>query len=93
MILITGKTGTVGSNLCFGEGFSSKSWDLRNPLLAENLIKHTNPKAIVHCAAAVGGLDEHLKYKKKLYVDNVLINVNTIECARKCNIPRVLSFL
>ena len=92
-ILITGKTGTVGSNLHFGSGFSSSNYDLRNSKDANNIISEYNLDAIIHCAASVGGLDEHLKYKKKLFLDNILINVNTIEAARLCGVKRVLSFL
>jgi GDP-L-fucose synthase len=90
--LITGKSGTVGSNL-EGVGFSSKSYDLRQVGKALDIIGEVLPDSIVHCAAVVGGLDEHLKFKKKLFYDNMLINLNLLEAARIFKIPRVLSFL
>jgi GDP-L-fucose synthase len=92
-ILITGKTGTVGSNLKDGIGFSSSEFDLRDFSETEKLIRKTQPASIIHCAARVGGLGEHLRYKKELFYDNMLINMNVLEAARKSNVQRVLSFL
>lgn len=90
--LVTGKSGTVGSNLD-GIGFSSKQYDLRYLDKALNVIIDNKPDNIVHCAAIVGGLDEHLKFKKKLFYDNMLINLNILEASRILGIKRVLSFL
>ena len=92
-ILITGKTGTVGSNLHFGYGFSSKEVDLRNKQATNSLIKKELPSAIVHCAADVGGLKYHLEQRYNLYYNNVAINTNLIDAAKKYSIPRVLSYL
>jgi len=92
-VLITGKTGSVGSNLNFGTGFPSSSYDLRNPLHAEKLIKDVNPDAIVHCAAKVGGLKYHLEEKYSLFYDNITINTNLIHSAKELGVDRVLSFL
>jgi len=91
-ILITGKSGTVGSNL-EGDGFRSSEYDLRVIKEAEELVAEKSPSSIVHCAAVVGGLDEHLRFKKKLFYDNMLINLNILEAARKNKVRRVLSFL
>ena len=41
-ILITGKTGTVGSNLRDGIGFSSSEFDLRDFSETEKLIRKTH---------------------------------------------------
>ena len=92
-ILITGKSGTVGSNLEFGVGFSKSKYDLRNIYHVKQLMADLHPDAIVHCAANVGGLDEHLKFKKKLFYDNIVLNTNLIESALQHKVPRVLSFL
>lgn len=92
-VLITGKTGTVGSNLIYGTGFSSKAFDLRSVNDTDDLISSFKPEAIIHCAAKVGGLKLHLEEKYKLFYENVVINTNIIESARKHNIKRVLSYL
>ena len=91
-VLVTGKSGTVGSNLN-GKGFRSSQYDLREIGQTNTLMQDYSPDSIVHCAAVVGGLDEHLKFKKKLFYDNMLINLNLLESARLSKINRVLSFL
>lgn len=92
-VLITGKTGSVGSNLSFGVGFPSSAYDLKDATRATQLIKDTNPDAIVHCAARVGGLQFHLEEKYSLFYDNVIINTNLIHAAKELKVERVLSFL
>ena len=92
-ILITGKTGTVGSNLSIGVGYSSKEYDLRNKNSVDKLLDKECPKGIIHCAATVGGLKFHMNEKYKLFYDNILMNTNIIECARERKITRILSFL
>ena len=92
-ILITGKTGTVGRNLNFGLGFSSKEYDLRDPEQTKTLFESVKPTAVIHCAAKVGGLKLHMEERYKLFYDNIMINTNVIDCAKKQKISRVLSFL
>jgi GDP-L-fucose synthase len=92
-ILITGKTGTVASNLNFGTGISSKDCDLRNTDQVEKLFNSIKPESVVHCAAKVGGLKMHMTQKYKLFYDNVMINTNVINCAKNNKVNRVLSFL
>lgn len=93
-VLITGKTGTVGSNLDFGiSAGPSKEGDLRDLEQTESIFKRILPDAVLHCAAKVGGLHLHLTEKYHLYYDNLLINTNVIECARKRGVKRVLSYL
>lgn len=92
-ILITGKTGTVGNNLNFGVGFSSKNYDLKDPKQTETLFEFVNPSAVVHCASVVGGLKLHIEQGYKLFFDNVLINTHVIDCAKNRKVPRVLAFL
>lgn len=92
-ILITGKTGTVGSNLNFGIGFPSSTYDLREKEQVRQMLMVNSPDAVVHCAAKVGGLKFHLEQKYKLFYDNILINTNVIEACKTMQVPRVLSFL
>jgi GDP-L-fucose synthase len=95
-ILITGQTGTVGSNLNFGNlgrGISSKRVDLRDPRAVKEYFSIGQPDAVIHCAAKVGGLKFHMEHKHELFLDNVLINTNVINAARLAGVKRVLSFL
>ena len=92
-ILITGKTGTVGRNLNFGQGFPSAEFDLRNKEQTEALFKKVQPEGVIHLAAKVGGLGYHLNHKYDLFYDNITINTNVIDEAKKRGIKRVLSYL
>jgi len=91
-ILITGKTGTVGSNLRFGFGYG-REHDLRNFERTMHLIKGTKPEAIVHCAARVPSIGMADADRYAFFYDNLLINANVIEAARQNAVPRVLSIL
>ena len=55
-VLVTGKSGTVGSNLN-GKGFRSSQYDLREIGQTNTLMQDYSPDSIVHCAAVVGCLD------------------------------------
>lgn len=92
-ILITGKTGTVGSNLNFGIGTNSKECNLKNKNEVDALLDRVDPDSIIHCAAKVGGLKMHLDQRYSLFYDNLVMNTNIIECAKAKKIQRVLSFL
>lgn len=92
-ILITGKGGTVGSNLNFGFGFTSKVIDLRDKVAVDFLLSAKKPDAIIHLAAKVGGLKLHLNHHYELFYDNVAINTNIIDSAKKHGVKRVLSYL
>lgn len=93
--LITGKSGTIGSNLnnIDSIGYSSLAFDLRNQDEAFELVRYTCPDNIIHLAAKVGGLGEHLKQKSSLFIDNMKINLNVLEAAKYYKVPRVLSLL
>lgn len=92
-ILITGKTGTVGRNLPFGQGFPSSVFDLRDKAQTEALFDKINPDGVIHLAARVGGLGYHLNHKYDLYYDNITINTNVIDTAKRRGVKRVLSYL
>lgn len=92
-ILITGKSGTVGSNLSFGFGYPSSRFNLQSFLETVSMIKESRPDTIVHCAAKVGGLLEHMNKRYSMFYDNLLINSNVIHAAQQCGVKRVLSML
>jgi len=92
-ILITGKTGSVGTNLKFGEGAPSSKYDLREASQAKKIINDFSPDAIVHCAGRVGGVKYHLEHRYTLFYDNVSINTNIIDAAKEAKVDRVLSYL
>lgn len=93
-ILVTGGNGLVGSQF-IGEQyayFSSKDCDLRNTTQTENLFKD-DWDAIIHCAAKVGGLGGNMNFKGEFFYDNIMINTNVIESARKFGVKTLVVFL
>jgi len=102
-LLITGANGLVGSQF---KGdiiqFTSKVCDLRNPKLTEDAFRFYTDKmiqkehavdGIIHCAAKVGGLGGNMAYKGEFFYDNIMINTNVIEAARKCGVKKLVAFL
>jgi len=94
-ILITGGYGLVGSEFT-KENYikiSSNNVDLRNTLDVDNFFNQTNFDGIIHCAAKVGGVGSNMKYKGEFFYDNIMMNTNVIEQARKYKIKNLVAFL
>ena len=94
-ILITGGYGLVGSEFTKKNyiKISSSDVDLRNTLEVDNFFKKTNFDGIIHCAAKVGGVGSNIKYKGEFFYDNIMMNTNVIEQARKYKIKNLVTFL
>lgn len=95
-ILVTGGSGLVGSQFWGDENYScwnSGYCDLRDKKLTEKKINGDWYDAIIHCAGKVGGLGGNMKYKGEFYYDNIMINTNVIEAARKAGITKLVAFL
>lgn len=102
-LLVTGANGLVGSQF---KGdvikITSKHGDLKNPKTIDSLLhfyadkelrkEHVVDK-IIHCAAKVGGVGGNMKYKGEFFYDNIMINTNVIESARKHGIKKLVVFL
>jgi GDP-L-fucose synthase len=94
-ILVTGGSGLVGR--CF-EGpeyykISSSQFDLRNKEDVESAFYQVNPRGVIHCAAKVGGVLSNMTHKGEFFYDNILINTNVIEQARRSGVKRLIAFL
>ena len=93
-ILVTGGTGLVGSTITADIKLSSKDVNLLN--FTETLhqcFQIHRPDNIIHCAARVGGLGGNMNYKGEFFYDNVLMNINVLEAARRINVKKLVSFL
>jgi len=93
--LITGGYGLVGSEF-IKENYikiSSSDVDLRNTLEVDNFFNQTNFDNIIHCAAKVGGVGSNMKYKGEFFYDNIMMNTNVIEQARKYKVKNLVAFL
>jgi len=71
----------------------SKMYDLRNQLDANYLFLNEKPDQVIHLAAKVGGVKANSENLGSFYYDNVMINTNVLEAARKYKVKKVLSFL
>jgi len=98
-ILVTGGNGLVGS--CFNTEekrekytvWNSKYCDLRDKTLVEKKLKGKWYDGIIHTAAKVGGVGGNMKYKGEFFYDNIMMNTNVIETARKEGIENLVVFL
>tara|TARA_B100000795_G_scaffold268632_2_gene256019 strand:- start:4625 stop:5554 length:930 start_codon:yes stop_codon:yes gene_type:complete len=100
-VLITGGTGLVGSaikeiSIKYNYQFvfsNSKICNLLNYEEVERYFKEIKPDIIIHLAAIVGGLFKNMKEPVKMFEDNILLNLNVLKAAHKCNIQNIISCL
>ena len=98
-ILVTGGTGMVGS--AFDRiksnhkiiSFGSQTYDLRNEQDVCDMIYRTQPDAIIHLAAKVGGIKGNMDYVADFFYENMIMNLNVLNIAKMYKIPKVLSIL
>ena len=91
-LLITGGNGLVGSQIP-GDIKTDSSIDLRDSSLCDELFKKERPVNVIHCAAKVGGLGGNMSLKGEFFYDNIMINTNVIESARKFGVKSLVAFL
>lgn len=93
-ILITGGNGLVGRGFNGPEfiKISTKDGDLKDRSIARNIIEEHKPSGIIHCAAKVGGILGNTNYPGDFYHDNIMMNTNVIEEARKNGIKKLIFF-
>ena len=97
-ILVTGSDGLVGSalreliseNVYFA---TRKDADLTNYQATEELFNRIKPEKVIHLAALVGGIGGNLMHSGEYFRDNLQININTLEAARKTNVKKLVSFM
>ena len=90
--LVTGGTGLVGSAI-IADVKVDRNYDLTNPEICDSMFNEHKPTHVIHCAAKVGGLGSNMNYKGEYFHDNIMINTNVIESARKAGVTNLVSFL
>ena len=99
-ILITGGTGLVGRALVkflASQGFKnviaigSRDCDLRDGNEVQKLFSKASPDYLFHLAARVHGMGGNKKYKSDILYENVLINTNVVEHARRARVKKVVA--
>jgi len=92
--LLTGANGLVGSTIHAELRLSSrKQLDLRDWDNTYCYFKDFKPDAVIHTAARVGGLGANMNHMSEFYHDNIQINTNVLEAARRTGVKKVVSFL
>jgi GDP-L-fucose synthase len=91
-LLVTGGNGLVGSHIK-SDIKIGKEIDLTNPHLTYEAFEKHKPTHIIHCAGKVGGLGGNMNYKGEYFYDNIMINTNVIESARKVGVENLVCFL
>ena len=92
-ILVTGGTGLVGSALNMGIKISSKDVDLRDSNQVFEFFNKIKPEYVIHCAGRVGGVGSNMNSKGEFFYDNIMINTNVIEAARRVKVKKLLCCL
>ena len=96
-ILITGSNGMVGHELrsLYPNAIHITHSDY--DLTCENEIKYMfynhQPKAIIHCAAKVGGIMDNIKNPARYFDDNILMNTLLLKYSRLNNVKRFIGIL
>lgn len=91
-ILVTGGHGLVGSALSANVRIG-REIDLRDTQQVEEMFSIHRPTHVVHCAAKVGGVGGNMSYKADYFYDNIMMNTNVIEGARKYGVTKLVNFL
>ena len=92
-VLITGGYGMVGSAMESQIKLSRETCDLTNPKQTHKLFQLIKPDGVIHCAGKVGGIGGNSNYKGEYFYDNLMINTNVIESARKAGVKNLVAFL
>jgi len=101
-VLVTGGSGLVGSalrNACGPElkyrftFASSRDCDLTDYDATLQYFRKVAPHAVIHLAAAVGGLFKNMRCKVDMFETNVCINMNVLRVCYELGVSKVVSCL
>jgi GDP-L-fucose synthase len=91
-LLVTGGKGLVGSAIK-AEVKLGREFDLVNAQETDQAFKMHKPTHVIHCAGKVGGVGGNMNFKGDYFYDNLMINTNVIEAARKNGVENLVCFL
>ena len=92
-ILVTGGSGLVGSAITAHFKPSRDELDLMDFDSVVDYIEENEITHIIHCAARVGGLKANMEHLGEFFYENIIINTNVLEAARRCGVEKVVSFM
>jgi GDP-L-fucose synthase len=91
-LLVTGGNGLVGSSIN-SDVKIGREYDLKNIEDTNKMFDVHKPTHVIHCAGKVGGVGGNMNYKGEYFYDNIMINTNVIEGARKSGVEKLVCFL
>jgi GDP-L-fucose synthase len=91
-LLVTGGNGLVGSAI-EADVKIGREFDLISSAQTQTAFDLHKPTHVIHCAGKVGGLGGNMNYKGEYFYDNLMINTNVIEEARKAGVTNLVAFL
>ena len=91
-LLVTGGNGLVGSSINSNYKVG-REFDLINFEDTQKMFEKYKPTQVIHCAGKVGGLGGNMNYKGEYFYDNIMINTNVIESARRNGVEKLVAFL
>jgi GDP-L-fucose synthase len=91
-LLVTGGNGLVGSSIN-SDVKIGKEYNLIIPEETDKMFQFHKPTHVIHCAGKVGGVGGNMNHKGEYFYDNIMINTNVIEGARKSGVEKLVSFL
>lgn len=71
----------------------SQDCDLRCTQSVEDVFSQIRPTHVIHLAAKVGGIKANMENPASFYYDNIMMNTNVLESARRFRTKKVLSLL
>jgi len=96
-IVVTGGSGMVGKSLkkIMPDAIylSSNDYNLTSEMEVWKMLDNTDPDAIIHLAAKVGGIIDNINKPAEYFTDNVLMNTHLINCANDYGVKRLISIL
>ena len=91
-LLVTGGNGLVGSSIN-ADIKIGRQYDLKLTDETNKMFEYHKPTHVIHCAGKVGGVGGNMNYKGEYFYDNIMINTNVIESARRNGVEKLVSFL
>jgi GDP-L-fucose synthase len=99
-VLVTGGQGMVGRAMqatapagMDAHYASSRDGDLRDAGACAALFERVRPTHVLHLAARVGGVWENTRFVGEFFLDNIRINANVLEAARRAGVQKLVSLL
>jgi GDP-L-fucose synthase len=98
MIVVTGAGGVLGQAVTAelqrqGREYSvvgSRDLDLRDPNATLSYFERVRPAQVLHLAGRVHGLQGNREFPAEMFIDNIRINANVIDAARRVGATKVV---